>query len=113
MVRHLCYAGVATFDKTNTSRSNAGAGRHDSPPGFCHQLPLGLDMDAVVLESEITCPNCRHSKREIMPTDRCQVVYECTQCKVLLRPYPGECCVFCSFGSMQCPSMQSGFLCHF
>jgi hypothetical protein len=28
-------------------------------------------------------------------------------CKTLLRPKPGDCCVFCSYGSVKCPPMQS------
>jgi hypothetical protein len=26
----------------------------------------------------------------------------------LLRPKPGDCCVFCSYGDMKCPPMQGG-----
>lgn len=55
-------------------------------------------MSGVVLESVLTCPQCGFAKREIMPTDACQFYYECTNCKALLRPNPGDCCVFCSFG---------------
>ncbi|MFA9408701.1 MAG: GDCCVxC domain-containing (seleno)protein, partial [Candidatus Dadabacteria bacterium] len=28
--------------------------------------------------------------------------------KVLLKPKPGDCCVFCSYGSVKCPSIQEG-----
>ena len=55
------------------------------------------------LESVITCPMCRHGRRETMPTDACQYFYECTNCGALLRPRPGDCCVFCSYGSVKCP----------
>jgi hypothetical protein len=48
------------------------------------------------LHSEITCPRCGHRKVEPMPTDACQFFYECTGCSSLLRPKPGDCCVFCS-----------------
>jgi hypothetical protein len=41
-----------------------------------------------------------------MPTDACQYFYECTGCKQLLRPKAGECCVFCSYGSVACPPIQ-------
>jgi hypothetical protein len=61
---------------------------------------------AVDLESVLTCPHCGHAKREQMPVDACQFFYECERCKVLLRPNPGDCCVFCSFGSVKCPPMQ-------
>ncbi len=63
-------------------------------------------MNTVILESALTCPHCGYAKREVMPTDACQFYYECLNCKVLLRPNPGGCCVFCSYGSVKCPSMQ-------
>lgn len=63
-------------------------------------------MHAIVLESVITCPRCGASKVETMPTDACQFFYECGQCKALLRPDTGDCCVFCSFGSVKCPPVQ-------
>ena len=63
-------------------------------------------MSAVEVDSVITCPQCGFAKRETMPTDACQFYYECNGCKALLRPTPGDCCVFCSFGSVRCPPMQ-------
>lgn len=41
-----------------------------------------------------------------MPTDACLYFYECGQCHTLLRPKPGDCCVFCSYGSVKCPPQQ-------
>lgn len=58
------------------------------------------------LRSEITCPHCGHCKVEKMPTDACQFFYECEGCHALLRPKPGDCCVFCSYGSVPCPPIQ-------
>jgi hypothetical protein len=42
-----------------------------------------------------------------MPVDACQFFYECESCKALLQPKPGDCCVFCSFGSVKCPPIQA------
>ena len=61
---------------------------------------------AVILESVLICPHCGHAQKETMPTDACQFYYECIKCKTLLRPNPGDCCVFCSFGSVPCPPIQ-------
>lgn len=58
------------------------------------------------LHSEIACPQCGHCKTERMPTDACQYFYECDACHVLLRPLAGDCCVFCSYGSVPCPPVQ-------
>lgn len=63
-------------------------------------------MSAIQLASVITCPKCGHSQAETMPTDACQFYYECTGCHALLRPLAGDCCVFCSFGTVVCPPMQ-------
>jgi hypothetical protein len=59
-----------------------------------------------MLESVLTCPRCGASKTETMPTDACQFFYECSSCAALLRPRPGDCCVFCSYGTVKCPPIQ-------
>jgi hypothetical protein len=61
----------------------------------------------MILESTITCPACGTAKTERMRTDACQFFYDCTGCGKLLRPKPGECCVFCSFGTVSCPPVQA------
>ncbi|HEX6361416.1 MAG TPA: GDCCVxC domain-containing (seleno)protein [Albitalea sp.] len=60
-----------------------------------------------VLESVLTCPRCGHAKRERMPADACVCVYDCAACGAVLRPLPGHCCVFCSYGSVKCPPAQA------
>ena len=56
--------------------------------------------------STLTCPECGWSERETMRSDACQFFYECTSCGALLRPMAGDCCVFCSFGTVPCPPVQ-------
>ena len=58
------------------------------------------------LQSVITCPACGHAQEETMPTDSCQFLYRCTNCQIVMRPLPGDCCVFCSYGSEICPPKQ-------
>ncbi len=58
------------------------------------------------LESTIVCPRCGFSATETMPVDACQYFYECAGCGVVLRPKPGDCCVFCSYGDRKCPPKQ-------
>ena len=43
-----------------------------------------------------------------MPTDACLFFHECAGCRALLRPKAGDCCVFCSYGSVPCPPIQAG-----
>lgn len=64
-------------------------------------------MTAIVLQSVLNCPQCGHAKEETMPTDACQWFYECENCKAVLRPRAGDCCVFCSYGTNPCPPIQS------
>jgi hypothetical protein len=55
------------------------------------------------LKSTITCPRCGFAKEETMPVDSCVFFHECGGCGALLKPKPGDCCVFCSYGSRKCP----------
>ena len=68
-------------------------------------------MDTLVVESTLTCPHCGHVMHETMPIDACQFFHECAACKTLLRPKPGDCCVFCSYGSVKCPPVQASRSC--
>ena len=67
--------------------------------------------NTVTLQSIITCPVCGHRQEETMPTDACQYFYECTSCKTRLKPNQGDCCVYCSYGSVKCPPIQMGTSC--
>lgn len=56
--------------------------------------------------SELTCPHCGHASVESMPEDACQFFFTCPACATLLKPKAGDCCVFCSYGSVPCPPIQ-------
>jgi len=75
------------------------------------QPDLGYRLYAVgntmILQSVITCPHCAMEKAELMPTDACRFFYTCTGCGATLRPKSGDCCVFCSYGSVPCPPIQA------
>lgn len=62
-------------------------------------------MDIVTC-SVLTCPSCGAQSVEEMPADACVYFFECTGCRTRLRPKPGDCCVFCSYGSDKCPPVQ-------
>ncbi|TAM90822.1 MAG: hypothetical protein EPN41_00690 [Candidimonas sp.] len=64
-------------------------------------------MKEIVARSVLTCPNCGYSETRLMPVDSCQFYYECPKCGRTFRPKPGDCCVFCSYGSVPCPSVQA------
>jgi len=61
-----------------------------------------------ILKSTLTCPDCGTQAVETMPTDACLYFYTCTGCGILLKPKRGDCCVFCSYGSVPCPPIQEG-----
>lgn len=63
-------------------------------------------MAEVIANSELTCPVCGHVEVLEMPTDACQWFHKCSGCYGLLKPKQGDCCVFCSYGSVPCPPVQ-------
>jgi hypothetical protein len=65
----------------------------------------------IILKSTITCPECGYKKEEEMPTDACQYFYDCEKCHSVLKPKAGDCCVFCSYGTVKCPPIQAGVSC--
>ncbi len=67
---------------------------------------MATQEDNLVLNSIVTCPGCGHAESETMPTNACLWFYDCKGCGRLLRPKPGDCCVFCSYGTVPCPPIQ-------
>jgi len=63
-------------------------------------------MENIVYKSIIECTECGFKKEEIMPKDACQFFYKCEDCEKILKPKPGDCCVFCSYGTVKCPPKQ-------
>lgn len=57
-------------------------------------------------QSVISCPVCHQAHEETMPEDTCVIRYPCTNCGTVLKPKSGDCCVFCSYGSVPCPPVQ-------
>lgn len=60
----------------------------------------------VITRARLTCPKCGYVQEADMPTDACQFFYDCVSCNSVLRPKPGDCCVFCSYGDTLCPMKQ-------
>ena len=67
-----------------------------------------VEQSTLELYAVLTCPACGHRAREEMPTDACLFFHACAGCGLRLRPLPGDCCVFCSYGSLPCPPKQPG-----
>ncbi|MES2874129.1 MAG: GDCCVxC domain-containing (seleno)protein [Bacteroidota bacterium] len=65
----------------------------------------------ILLQSTIQCPECGFQKEETMSTDACTYFYKCSNCETILRPKQGDCCVFCTYGTVKCPPIQAGISC--
>lgn len=78
--------------------------------GICNTCAIYMGK-TVELQSTLICPDCGHKKSEIMPTDACVYFYECEKCKAQLKPLQGDCCVYCSYGTVKCPPVQAGENC--
>jgi hypothetical protein len=65
----------------------------------------------MITMSEITCPKCGHRSTETMPVGACIYFYDCAGCGVTLQPKAGDCCVFCSYGTVPCPPIQANASC--
>lgn len=63
-------------------------------------------LEGVERLSVLTCPFCGFRREEAMPTDACVYFYRCHACGATLKPRPGDCCVFCPYGSAPCPPRQ-------
>ena len=70
-----------------------------------------IQMKDMQIHSTLTCPHCQHQATEEMPTDYCQYFWDCPHCHKQLKPREGDCCVYCSYGSVKCPPIQKGECC--
>jgi hypothetical protein len=71
----------------------------------------GTEEAGMIEQTTITCPKCGHQAVERMPKDACLFFYDCKGCGERLKPQPGDCCVFCSYGSVPCPPIQASKRC--
>ncbi|ARN81313.1 GDCCVxC domain-containing (seleno)protein [Methylocystis bryophila] len=61
--------------------------------------------------SKLTCPACGFQESLAMPDDACVIRHACAFCGAEMRPRPGDCCVFCSYGDVACPPKQQAKPC--
>ncbi len=85
---------------------------HRSYMDWRRDVALVAGVTDLIADSTITCPKCGNRTSEQMPMDACRFFYDCTACGERLQPLPGDCCVFCSYGSVPCPPIQAGRSCH-
>jgi len=59
------------------------------------------------LTSILSCPLCRRTSEEIVPPDTWIRRHRCRLCSKDFAAKPGDCCVFCSYGSVRCSGEQN------
>ena len=92
-----CGDSTKKNENTNDTSNSEGAG----------VLKDSINMsNEIAMQSEITCPKCGYKKMEKLPTDVCVLKYNCEKCQEEMRPKEGDCCIFCTYGTHKCPSMQ-------
>lgn len=56
--------------------------------------------------STITCPHCQGAEILELPRGASQHLFQCRVCNAILKPKSGDCCIFCSFGDLDCSSAE-------
>jgi Hg(II)-responsive transcriptional regulator len=94
---------LATLDGETLMHTIPG----DQPPVAGRAIVDGQPT-TVTTTARLTCPHCGGVQTVEMPTTACQFFYQCRHCQAVLRPRPGDCCVFCSYADIPCPPVQQG-----
>jgi hypothetical protein len=101
--------GAASVSVRGAARGRSERCGEPTParPGPARPAATFDRVSEIVLEATITCPHCAYRASETMPTNACRHFYRCNACGELLRPQPGDCCVFCSYADVRCPPKQA------
>lgn len=68
-------------------------------------VPLKEKLGPILFQ---LCPECGFQKEKTMPADACTYFYKCRNSETLLKPRGGDCCIFCTYGTVKCPPIQEG-----
>lgn len=63
-------------------------------------------FDQVSFKTRITCRNCGATEDITMHSSLPERSFTCKKCTTVLLAHSDECCVYCSYGSVQCPPVQ-------
>ncbi|MGB0846810.1 MAG: GDCCVxC domain-containing (seleno)protein [Thiolinea sp.] len=64
-------------------------------------------MPTIILECTLTCPSCQTKESLTMVQGRSESFFTCTHCSTTHLTKLGECCIYCSYGTVSCPTIQS------
>jgi hypothetical protein len=65
-----------------------------------------VNITPLVQHSTITCPQCHAAEILEIPKGSSQHLYRCRACSAILKPKSGDCCIFCSFGDIDCSNAE-------
>jgi hypothetical protein len=65
-------------------------------------------MNEIIITTVICCPVCKFKSELRMIPNESKVFHFCEECGAKLKPRPGDCCVYKSFGTVPCVSVQEG-----
>ena len=68
-------------------------------------------MNNFQLQSTIICSIYHKYTTEPMPTSFCQYLWKYPHCKNNLKPKEEDCCIYCSHGDVNYPSIQKDGCC--
>ena len=63
-------------------------------------------MTITILQTIMKCPNCRTTETVTMDQKIPGDFFTCKECEKTHEPRLGDCCVYCSYGSVNCPAVQ-------
>jgi|GEM_PF-2240785 len=63
----------------------------------------------LIHRARLACPFCGFREELAIPADFCLIFHRCANCNMPIKPAPGDCCVFCSYGDARCRSGQAVF----
>lgn len=72
--------------KTATMTYDRGLRTPRRTPAIPRRSASEATVNVVAHEFVLTCPYCGFAKVEAMPADACQWLYECKNCRILLKP---------------------------
>jgi len=65
-------------------------------------------MNNLKKTTTISCPVCKFKSEVQMDPEEPLQFYFCEECGARLKPKPGDCCVYKSYGSVPCVATQKG-----
>jgi len=60
----------------------------------------------VKLQTVMTCPSCGSKEEVMMTVGNLDDTYTCKNCHSVHHTKSGKCCVYCSYGTRDCPAIQ-------